>query len=179
MGVTVRTGHIPDRLGIGQWPVACKASLRLIFLLCADGGLFSANQLRGGISLEMVMRLSQVFGGSAESWITQQAQYQLADSRRADSTQAAGSGIMINNDSSHIRESGPGHPAFEVAFTALWESTLVVAQSLPASGQRDVLLSSYIPELDQERHRTKPAAYFPAHVVPEERTPHSLPEIHP
>jgi addiction module HigA family antidote len=31
-----------------------------------------------GISTEMAIRLSQVFGGSAESWITQQAQYELA-----------------------------------------------------------------------------------------------------
>jgi addiction module HigA family antidote len=36
--------------------------------------------LRGqrGISPEMAVRLSQVFGGSAESWITQQAHYDLA-----------------------------------------------------------------------------------------------------
>jgi addiction module HigA family antidote len=31
-----------------------------------------------GISPDMAIRLSQVFGGSAESWITQQAQYDLA-----------------------------------------------------------------------------------------------------
>ena len=31
-----------------------------------------------GISPEMAIRLSQVFGGSAESWITQQAHYDLA-----------------------------------------------------------------------------------------------------
>jgi len=31
-----------------------------------------------GISPEMAIRLSQVFGGSVESWITQQAQYDLA-----------------------------------------------------------------------------------------------------
>jgi addiction module HigA family antidote len=31
-----------------------------------------------GISSEMAIRLSQVFGGSAESWIIQQAQYELA-----------------------------------------------------------------------------------------------------
>jgi addiction module HigA family antidote len=31
-----------------------------------------------GISPEMAIRLSQVFGGSAESWITQQAQYDFA-----------------------------------------------------------------------------------------------------
>jgi addiction module HigA family antidote len=33
---------------------------------------------RRGISPEVAIRLSQVFGGSAESWITQQAQYDLA-----------------------------------------------------------------------------------------------------
>jgi addiction module HigA family antidote len=31
-----------------------------------------------GISAEMAIRLSQVFGGSAASWITQQAHYDLA-----------------------------------------------------------------------------------------------------
>ena len=31
-----------------------------------------------GISPEMAVRLSQVFGGSAESWITQQAHFDLA-----------------------------------------------------------------------------------------------------
>jgi antitoxin HigA-1 len=31
-----------------------------------------------GISPEMAVRLSQVFGGSAESWVTQQAHYDLA-----------------------------------------------------------------------------------------------------
>lgn len=35
-----------------------------------------------GISPEMAVRLSQVFGGSAESWATQQAQYALAQVRR-------------------------------------------------------------------------------------------------
>jgi antitoxin HigA-1 len=33
---------------------------------------------RRGISPEMAIRLSQVFGGSAESWLVQQAQYDLA-----------------------------------------------------------------------------------------------------
>ena len=33
---------------------------------------------RRGISPEMAIRLSQVFGGSAQSWITQQAHYDLA-----------------------------------------------------------------------------------------------------
>ena len=34
-----------------------------------------------GISPEMAVRLSQVFGGSAVSWLTQQAQYDLAHIR--------------------------------------------------------------------------------------------------
>jgi len=33
---------------------------------------------RRGISAEMAVRLSKVFGGSAASWITQQAHYDLA-----------------------------------------------------------------------------------------------------
>ena len=33
---------------------------------------------RRGISPEMAVRLSQVFGGSAQSWIMQQAHYDLA-----------------------------------------------------------------------------------------------------
>lgn len=33
---------------------------------------------RRGISPEMAIRLSKVFGGSAESWLTQQAHYDLA-----------------------------------------------------------------------------------------------------
>ncbi len=34
-----------------------------------------------GISAEMAVRLSKVFGGSAESWLVQQAQYDLAHIR--------------------------------------------------------------------------------------------------
>jgi addiction module HigA family antidote len=34
-----------------------------------------------GISPEMAVRLSKVFGGSAESWLTQQALYDLAHVR--------------------------------------------------------------------------------------------------
>jgi len=33
---------------------------------------------RRGISPEMAVRLSKAFGGSAESWLVQQAQYELA-----------------------------------------------------------------------------------------------------
>jgi addiction module HigA family antidote len=35
-----------------------------------------------GISPEMAVRLSKVFGGSDESWLVQQAQYDLAKVRR-------------------------------------------------------------------------------------------------
>lgn len=35
-----------------------------------------------GISAEMAVRLSKVFGGSDESWLLQQAQYDLAHVRR-------------------------------------------------------------------------------------------------
>ena len=34
-----------------------------------------------GISPEMAVRLAQVFGGSAESWLLQQAQYEVAHVR--------------------------------------------------------------------------------------------------
>ena len=37
-----------------------------------------------GISPEMAVRLSKVFGGSAESWLTQQALYELAQVRTAE-----------------------------------------------------------------------------------------------
>ena len=36
---------------------------------------------RRGISPEMAVRLSKVFGGSAESWLVQQAQYDLSHVR--------------------------------------------------------------------------------------------------
>jgi len=40
-----------------------------------------AGDEKRGISPEMAVRLSKVFGGSAESWLTQQAQYDLAQVR--------------------------------------------------------------------------------------------------
>jgi len=36
-----------------------------------------------GISPEMAVRLEKVFGGSAESWLVQQAQYELAHVERS------------------------------------------------------------------------------------------------
>ena len=37
---------------------------------------------RAGISPEMAIRLSKAFGGSAESWLTQQMQYDLAQAQK-------------------------------------------------------------------------------------------------
>jgi antitoxin HigA-1 len=37
---------------------------------------------RAGISPEMAVRLSKAFGGSVESWLTQQMQYDLAQVRK-------------------------------------------------------------------------------------------------
>lgn len=37
---------------------------------------------RAGISPEMAVRLSKAFGGSTESWLTQQMQYDLAQVRK-------------------------------------------------------------------------------------------------
>jgi addiction module HigA family antidote len=45
---------------------------------------------RSGISPEMAIRLSKAFGGSPESWLTQQAHYDLwRVSRRADEIKVA------------------------------------------------------------------------------------------
>lgn len=39
-----------------------------------------------GISPEMAIRLSKAFGGSAESWLTQQMQYDLAQAQKRAAT---------------------------------------------------------------------------------------------
>jgi addiction module HigA family antidote len=55
----------------------------LSFIKAAEGLGVSRTSLsellngRRGISPEMAIRLSMAFGGSAESWITQQAQYDI------------------------------------------------------------------------------------------------------
>jgi len=61
----------------------CIEPLGLTVTEAADGLGVSRKTLsalvngRFGISPEMAIRLSKAFGGSAESWITQQAQYDL------------------------------------------------------------------------------------------------------
>jgi addiction module HigA family antidote len=37
---------------------------------------------KGGVSPEMAVRLSMVFGGTEDCWLVQQAQYDLAQVRR-------------------------------------------------------------------------------------------------
>ena len=61
----------------------CIEALGLTVTQAAEGLGVSRKTLsallngRFGISPEMAIRLSKAFGGSAESWITQQAQYDL------------------------------------------------------------------------------------------------------
>jgi len=60
-----------------QWRVIiCNSSARTLRVTRTTlTGLVNG---RRGISPEMALRLSQVFGGIAQIWITQQAQYELA-----------------------------------------------------------------------------------------------------
>lgn len=66
----------------------CIEPLGLTVQQAADGLAVSRKQLsellngRAGISIEMALRLSLAFGGSAESWIRQQAAYDLAQAER-------------------------------------------------------------------------------------------------
>jgi plasmid maintenance system antidote protein VapI len=50
-----------------------------VFRQCIEP--FGLSITDAGISPEMAVRLSKVFGGSAESWLMQQAQYDLAHVR--------------------------------------------------------------------------------------------------
>ncbi len=52
---------------------------------------------RRGISPEMAVRLSKAFGGSAESWLVQQAQYDLAQVK-VDGIKVKRLGAGINRD---------------------------------------------------------------------------------
>lgn len=61
----------------------CLEPLGLTVTAAAEGLGVSRNTMSGllngkfGISPEMAIRLSKAFGGSAESWLTQQMQYDL------------------------------------------------------------------------------------------------------
>ncbi len=66
----------------------CLCPLRLTVTEAARGLAVSRNALsmllngRIGVSPEMAIRLSQAFGGSAESWLRQQMQYDLWHARQ-------------------------------------------------------------------------------------------------
>ena len=66
----------------------CLEPLGLTVTEAAKGLAVSRNTLsmllngRIGISLEMAIRLSQAFGGSPESWLQQQMQYDLWHAQR-------------------------------------------------------------------------------------------------
>ena len=70
----------PGRAGIAA--VYCALGLTITDAAAALGvtrtTLSELVNGKRGISPEMAVRLSKVFGGSAESWLTQQAQYELA-----------------------------------------------------------------------------------------------------
>lgn len=59
------------RHGWGQVEAAKHLGVSQPYLAMLENG-------KRGISPEMAVRLSKVFGGSAESWLTQQAHYDLA-----------------------------------------------------------------------------------------------------
>jgi len=68
-GFVLRQGIEPLGLSITQAAAALGVTRTTLSEL--------VNEKRG-ISPEMAVRLSKVFGGSAESWLVQQAQYDLA-----------------------------------------------------------------------------------------------------
>jgi addiction module HigA family antidote len=66
----------------------CIEPLRLTITDAADALGVTRNTLselvngKRGISPEMAVRLSKVFGGTEDGWLVQQAQYELAQVRR-------------------------------------------------------------------------------------------------
>ena len=65
-----------DELGNGELLTAAEA------LGVTRNTLSALVNEKRGISTEMAVRLEQVFGGSAEGWLVQQAQYDLAHVHR-------------------------------------------------------------------------------------------------
>ncbi len=59
----------------------CQSTWQLPPVHCAPHSTSELVNGKRGISPEMAVRLSKVFGGSAESWLVQQAQYDLAHVR--------------------------------------------------------------------------------------------------
>ena len=92
MSITTKTGERPMMMKNPPHPGTvvlqeCIEPLELTVTQAAAALGVTRNTLselvngRRGISPEMAVRLSKVFGGSAESWLVQQAQYDLAHVR--------------------------------------------------------------------------------------------------
>jgi len=92
MSITTRYGDWPMIMKNPPHPGTvvlqeCIEPLDLTITQAADALGVTRNTLselvngKRGISPEMAVRLSKVFGGSAESWLVQQAQYDLAHVR--------------------------------------------------------------------------------------------------
>src|SRR5271155_2113303 len=81
--MTMKNPPHPGGVGLRQ----CIQPLGLTITEAAEALGVTRNTLselvngKRGISPEMAVRLSQVFGGSAETWLVQQAQYDLAQVR--------------------------------------------------------------------------------------------------
>jgi addiction module HigA family antidote len=92
MSITTKTGERPMMMKNPPHPGTvvlqeCIEPLELTITQAAAALGVTRNTLselvngKRGISPEMAVRLSKVFGGSAESWLVQQAQYDLAHVR--------------------------------------------------------------------------------------------------
>src|ERR1700686_415330 len=92
MSITTKTGERPMLMKNPPHPGTvvlqeCIEPLELTITQAAGALGVTRNTLselvngKRGISPEMAVRLSKVFGGSAESWLVQQAQYDLAHVR--------------------------------------------------------------------------------------------------
>lgn len=92
MSITTKEGHRPMLMKNPPHPgtVVLQECVRPLGLTVTEAAFalgVTRNTLselvngKRGISPEMAVRLSKVFGGSAESWLVQQAQYDLAHVR--------------------------------------------------------------------------------------------------
>src|ERR1017187_6859940 len=114
-----------------------------------------------GISPEMAVRLSKVFGGSAQSWLTQQAQYDLAHVRgRPHQAEAAGVGLT---DPAADRQGQQAHQGRRYALNvaALWKrgpNNMIMSLSYGAKkkrmcGLKPVCLRCSIPRFITSVHK--------------------------
>ena len=95
MSITTRQGERPMTMKNPPHPggVVLRQCIEPLGLTITDAAMalgVTRNTLselvneKRGISPEMAVRLSKVFGGTEDGWLVQQAQYELAQVRRAD-----------------------------------------------------------------------------------------------